>query len=725
MFFAGMLFGHSQEVSDSGKSLFQLEESGFRFSVVNSKKVTLAADPQSGLSFLGSPATSSKKLKANAEGSRYRVTNGDGKTAIVQVVESEHIIKLTVELENGLSGNISVRTGSGGPSYGLGDQGSWGPNANLSATQKTFPLKHDGHRHRFISSFLIFPQRGVAGAFFQKKNGKVSIGPDCYEMSQISANKQTFYYFVGSMEDIYAAYLSTRINHGFPGMKPKMAGFELGWETWDLLKWKTSAATCQKAVEGFLARGYPIRWAVTGSGYWESGGTTTSFGSYHSEKFPDTRSPAPADFGDWLAQKKIRWMIGQRTNFVKIGGPHSSKPGESGATIFDTSPDSQEGISRGFFLKDSKGKLAEMKSSAFPTVPCYVLDGNCAGAGDWFRKLYDQWGVDGVKEDTMLAVPDHTVFNLPMRLIAESGDLVMARCAAYSSPGTLTRINDTFGANSMGLRCPINYLQYGASGVPNVYSDTVGFGGMRKVESSLRHAWLLSLTAGMAVSDSPWNHRWSKEDEAKYKKAIDFHYEIGPYLHSAAIDSYTTGYPHTLTPLPIAFPQDSATVDLASKSRRQFEWMIGPSLLAAPLLHRKYSSPNQLDIYLPSGKWIDIETGAVYLGPTTLEKFELPLDKIPVFVGGKGVYVSRSGDKAPLSAVVFPIATGGSTYRFTFPDGASTCSITNNNEGWNSSSLQVRETEEGKKISFTIDQTSGAIRFPIEPGGRYELSGGK
>ena len=277
----------------------------------------------------------------------------------------------------------------------------------------------------------------------------------------------------------------------------------------------------------------------------------------------------------------------------------------------------------------------------------------------------------------------------------------------------------------MGLRCPINYLQYGASGVPNVYSDTVGFGGMRTVESAIRHAWLLSLTAGMAVSDSPWNHRWSEVDEAKYKKAVDFHYEIGPYLHSAAIDSYTSGYPHTLTPLPIAFPQDAAAADLASKSKRQFEWMIGPSLLAAPLLHRNYSSSSQLDIYLPPGKWIDIETGKAYSGPTTLKEFELPLEKTPVFVGGKGVYVSRSSDKAPLSAVVFPIANGGSIYRFTFPDGVSTCSIKNNNEGWQSSSLQVRDVKRGKKVSFTVDQTTGAIRFPIKPGGQYELMGGK
>ena len=153
-------------------------------------------------------------------------------------------------------------------------------------------------------------------------------------------------------------------------------------------------------------------------------------------------------------------------NFAPPGGPFSSKPGESGATIFDTSPNAQEGIDAGYFLKDASGDFVKTKSKYFPTVPCLLLDGNAPGAAAWFKTLYDQWGVDGVKEDTMMAVPDHTIFNAPMHAIAASGDLVVDRCGAYTSPGTLTRIEDTFGAKSMTLRSPINYLQLAASAAP-------------------------------------------------------------------------------------------------------------------------------------------------------------------------------------------------------------------------------------------------------------------
>ncbi|MGB0775257.1 MAG: hypothetical protein ACPGUY_05390, partial [Akkermansiaceae bacterium] len=347
------------------------------------------------------------------------------------------------------------------------------------------------------------------------------------------------------------------------------------------------------------------------------------------------------------------------------------------------------------------------------------------GASAWFKNLYDDWGVDGVKEDTMMSTPDHTIYNGPMRAIAASGDLVMARCAAYSSPGTLSRVNDTGGASSMTLRCPINYLQYAASAAPNAYSDTVGFGGMNNVTASLRHGWLLSLTAGMAVSDSPWNRGWSSSNEAKFKKIADFHYQYGPYMHSAAVDSHATGYPHTMTPLPIAFPDDENTYNLASSSSRQFQWMIGPSLLATPLLHQNYSSTSSMNVYLPAGKWIDYETGQAYQGPTTLSGFSMPTGKTPVFVGGKGILVRRNVGSNTLKGVVFPIANNGTQHTFTHPDGIGKSTVTNNNIGWNSAALTVTDSQTGNSVSFQTDPTTGAISFDLLPGHNYTLSGGQ
>ncbi|MCU0793603.1 MAG: glycoside hydrolase family 31 protein [Opitutaceae bacterium] len=703
----------------------RIADPGFRLEISTAKGIALPADASAGLFFAGHPAVSSEEIYRADGVVRFRVTNQNGQTALAELQARAHTLAVTLTHESGQPGPITLRTGSPGPAYGLGDLGAWEPNANLATEQKTYPIRHDGGRHRWLSSFLIFPRSGVAGACFERQGGEISIGPESYGMSNRSAVSQRFYYFVGSMEEIYAAWREVRIAEGYPGVAPQMDGFELGFETWDRLRWHTNAATAMEAIQQFLDNGYRIRWAVTGSGFWQPRGTTTSFGRFDAQKYPDTQPPLPPDFGDWCRARGIRWLIGQRINFVPPGGPFSSKPGESGASIFDTSPNAQEGIAGGYFLKDASGDFVKTKSKYFPTVPCLLLDGNVPGAAAWFKNLYDQWGVDGVKEDTMMAVPDHTIFNAPMHAIAASGDLVMDRCGAYTSPGTLTRIEDTFGAKSMTLRSPINYLQLAASAAPNVYSDTLGFGGMGNVTSTLRHAWMLALTAGMAVSDSPWHRNWSDADQAKLKKAVDFHYQIGPYLHSSAVDSHATGYPHTLTPLPIAFPDDPATHDLASSRKQQFQWMIGPSLLAAPLLHDDYASSHKTNIYLPAGTWIDIGTGDVHTGPKTLTDFELPLDKIPVFVGGKGVYVARLDETSPLQAVVFPIATGGSRYTFTHPDGLSTSTVVNDNTGWNRATLKVTNTHTGADETFTVDPCTGAIRFNLLPGHAYTLSGGQ
>ena len=179
-----------------------------------------------------------------------------------------------------------------------------------------------------------------------------------------------------------------------------------------------------------------------------------------------------------------------------------------------------------------------------------------------------------------------------------------------------------------------------------------------------------------------------------------------------------------MTPLPVAFPDDPATYDLASSTNRQFQWMIGPSLLAAPLLHANYSTSTLMNIYLPAGKWIDIENGTVHTGPVTLTDFNMPLDKIPVFVGGKGVYVSRIDEGTPLQAVVYPIATGGSSYTFTHPDGTSTSTVVNDNTGWNPATLTVTDITTGTPEEFTTDPTTGAIRFNLQPGHSYRLGGG-
>jgi hypothetical protein len=82
------------------------------------------------------------------------------------------------------------------------------------------------------------------------------------------------------------------------------------------------------------------------------------------------------------------------------------------------------------------------------------------------------------------------IFNQPQIEIAKNGHLVMARNGSFTAPGTLLRTEDTLGTKNLRQRLPINYLQYAASGAPNVYSDTIGFRNMDQYSKEvMRHGW--------------------------------------------------------------------------------------------------------------------------------------------------------------------------------------------------------------------------------------------
>src|SRR3546814_2808451 len=85
----------------------------------------------------------------------------------------------------------------------------------------------------------------------------------------------------------------------------------------------------------------------------------------------------------------------------------------------------------------------------------------------------------------------------------------------------------------------------------------------------------------MAMGHGPW-HLENEHYRQVVKKAADWHSMMAPYIHSAAVKSYKSGFPFTMTPLPLAFPDDTTTYELANRLHKQYTWMIGESLLASP-----------------------------------------------------------------------------------------------------------------------------------------------
>ncbi len=198
------------------------------------------------------------------------------------------------------------------------------------------------------------------------------------------------------------------------------------------------------------------------------------------------------------------------------------------------------------------------------------------------------------------------------------------------------------------------------------------------------------------------------------------HARLQPYIYSAAVDAYETGFPWTMTPLPLAFPNDPQVYGRENTTVRGYEWLFGPSLLACPLYGNDYATATTRDVYLPAGKWVDFDTGEVHMGPKLLQNFPLPPGKTPLFVGGKGVLVLRDLKDDTLQAKVYPITPRGSTYRFTYRDGVTRSSIVNANTGWDQ--LAVLDTTDNQPVKFEREAQTEAIRFAIIPGHNYRVS---
>ena len=327
-----------------------------------------------------------------------RVESADGQLADVTVYALDNAVRFQV-VPDRPGTKVTMLLDEMGPAYGLADGAGLLPSTNLHG-HDVMGMANNGHVYRFLSTFMVFPHHRFAGVVFYPGVTSVGNRDGRYFMrsgdglsSQI--NEVNFYFFLGDMPTIYDAYRLAREEQGYPGVAPKPRFFELGWETWDWLRFDTSTTQVQDALTKFMdARDYPIRWAVTGSGFWDEDPgflnrhSTTSFGVFHKDKYPD-----PEAFVEWMHERDIHWLIGLRTNFVMQ--PDSDR--------YVQGPFSDEAARSGYLLRNNAGEIFSAYSSVFPkTGGMGILDGNNADAVDWYGRQYNLWMADGVKEDSMI-----------------------------------------------------------------------------------------------------------------------------------------------------------------------------------------------------------------------------------------------------------------------------------------------------------------------------------
>jgi alpha-glucosidase (family GH31 glycosyl hydrolase) len=137
------------------------------------------------------------------------------------------------------------------------------------------------------------------------------------------------------------------------------------------------------------------------------------------------------------------------------------------------------------------------------------------------------------------------------------------------------------------------------------------------------------------------------------RKYMTLKMRLTPYLYTYSREAYDTGVP-TVRAMVLEFPDDAATWS----KRTQYQFMSGEWLLVAPVYE---DSPIRNDIYLPSGKWVDYWDGREYNGPTTVNGYETPLDRIPLFVKAGAIIpmyppmlYDRQKPKDPVTVDVYP-----------------------------------------------------------------------
>lgn len=713
---------------------WELDRDRARYALKSGGERVAASHPETGLLLGTDPAemcaaVAATLVGADDAGARFEVLFSNGRTADLEVKVRPD--RVTLHVDPHADGTVFLRgqlAGGQSPAYGLGDLGGWSGDLDVYGTKALdyYAQNADGTtEQRFVSNFTVFPDRRFAQVAFWDGSQAIQIDDDATLLGANAASALDIDYFFGDMETIYAAYRDARNAAGYRDTRPDYAFFGVGYESYGALGYNTNQATITASVAEYLERGFPISWAVTGSGFWpyvgDQQGTTSSFGMW-GDKYPD-----PAAYKRFFADNDIALILGLRQSFPALpedGGTYD--PAKDGPWV-------TEAIEKGYLIADADGSPRTFSTISFPAGRVYLLDPDNPEAVAWFVENSRAWEADGFKEDHMFNAtanlfPRNDLVNPVNEALAEDGSLVMVRNSAYSVGGSILRMNDTDYNHGPADRdrTAINGLAYAASGQANFYLDIVGGRMMPDLATNpdkqrylTRNAMLAAMSPSMSFGNEPWVMSDASLVEATVK-AARWHAEYQPYIYSEAIASFQTGYPSTATPLPIAFPDDPATHGLASAEAKQYEWMVGPSLLVAPLYGSDATTATARDVYLPEGEWMDIETGERFTGPVTLEDREQPFGKIPAFVGGSGILVHQVDDA--VQAQVFPVAPEGASYRYTADDGetASTIAVEVDPDA---GPVRVLDAA-GSVVPHTVDAVTGAVDFPVRPGVDYRVVSG-
>lgn len=138
---------------------------------------------------------------------------------------------------------------------------------------------------------------------------------------------------------------------------------------------------------------------------------------------------------------------------------------------------------------------------------------------------------------------------------------------------------------------------------------------------------MMTISGWANAGKQPWSRG---EPYTTYNREyLKLKMQLTPYLYTYSYIAHQTGVP-TARAMVLEFPDDPMTYD----NTTQYQFMSGEYFLVAPVYS---NTTTRDDIYLPEGTWIDYWDGTRYEGPTTLNDYDAPLEKLPLLVKGGAI----------------------------------------------------------------------------------------
>ena len=132
---------------------------------------------------------------------------------------------------------------------------------------------------------------------------------------------------------------------------------------------------------------------------------------------------------------------------------------------------------------------------------------------------------------------------------------------------------------------------------------------------------MYSAASPLGVSSPSGTQAYDQQTIDLYSAAARTHERLAPYIDAQVDRAVRSGEP-IMKPLFFDYPGDQATYAVDD------EWLLGDSLLAAPIL----TDQTRRDVHLPAGQWFDVANQRAVSGPANLSGYAADLTRTPTFV---------------------------------------------------------------------------------------------